>query len=360
MEKIIIAPGKYIQKEHAIREISTYVEKFGKRPLFISDDFVTKLVKPAIVASYEGKDATTFFENFNGEASKNEVARIQKDVEANKIDVIVGVGGGKTLDTAKAVAYYCELPVVIVPTIASTDAPTSALSVLYTDEGVFDEYLFLKANPNAVIMDTAVIAQAPARLLVAGMGDALATVFEARACIAANGTTMAGAHATLAARTLTKLCYDTLLAKGTAARLSVENGVVTQAVEDIVEANTYLSGIGFESAGLAAAHAIHNGMTVIDELHDLYHGEKVAFGTLSQLVLENADIHEIKEVIAFCKEQGLPTCFKDLGAQDVPKEKWLEVAELACSEGETIHNMPFPVSPEMVYAAILTADKLGS
>lgn len=360
MEKIIISPGKYIQKENAILELGTYVEQFGKRPLFISDDFVTKLVKPDIEASYEGKDSTIFFENFNGEASKNEVSRLQKDVEANKIDVIVGVGGGKTLDTAKAVAYYCDLPVVIVPTIASTDAPTSALSVLYTDKGVFDTYLFLKTNPNAVIMDTALIAKAPARLLVAGMGDALATYFEARACIASNSTAMAGAHATLAAQALTELCYDTLIEKGTAARLAVENGVVTQAVEDIIEANTYLSGIGFESAGLAAAHAIHNGMTVIDELHGLYHGEKVAFGTIAQLVLENADQEEIDEVIAFCKMQGLPTCFKDMGVENVPKEKWMEVAKLACSEGETIHNMPFEVTSDMVYAAILTADMLGS
>lgn len=96
------------------------------------------------------------------------------------------------------------------PTIASTDAPCSALSVIYSDEGVFEKYLFLPANPNMVLVDTAVVAAAPVRLLVAGMGDALATYFEARACEASGATTVWAAKTTLAAMGLARLCYDTL------------------------------------------------------------------------------------------------------------------------------------------------------
>lgn len=89
---------------------------------------------------------------------------------------MVGIGGGKTLDTAKAIGYYQKLPVVVIPTIASTDAPTSALSVIYTEAGEFEEYLIYPKNPDMVVMDTAIIAKAPVRLLVSGMGDALSTV----------------------------------------------------------------------------------------------------------------------------------------------------------------------------------------
>ncbi len=248
---------------------------------------------------------------------------------------------------------------VVVPTIASTDAPCSALSVIYTEEGVFSEYILFPKNPDVVLVDTEVISNAPARLLVSGMGDALATYFEARACIAADKTNMPGGHATKAALALAKLCYDTLLADGVKALLAVEASACTKAVENIVEANTYLSGLGFESGGLGAAHAIHNGFTVMEECHGLYHGEKVAFGTLVQLVLENAPEKELEEVLAFCASVGLPVTLEEMGVTEVNPERIMEVAKTACAPGETIHNMPFVVTPQDVNAAILAADALG-
>ncbi|KAI3490501.1 hypothetical protein L1887_45334 [Cichorium endivia] len=151
-----------------------------------------------------------------------------------------------------------DVPVAIAPTIASTDAPCSALSVIYTDSGEFDRYLMLPHNPNMVIVDTKVVAGAPARLLAAGIGDALATWFEARACSRSGATTMAGGKCTQAALALAELCYNTLVEEGEKAMLAAEQHVVTPALERIIEANTYLSGVGFESGGLAAAHAIHN------------------------------------------------------------------------------------------------------
>ena len=273
--------------------------------------------------------------------------------------MVVGIGGGKIHDTAKAVAHYAGRPVVIVPTIAGTDAPCSALSVIYSDEGVFEEYLWLPANPNVVLVDTDVVSRAPARLLVSGMGDALATYFEAQATADANASTCAGGKITNAALVLARACYDTLLADGLKAKLAVENHVCTKAVENIIEANTYLSGIGFESGGLAGAHAIHNGFTVAPETHSLYHGEKVAFGTLVQLVLQNADMEQIEEVLDFCMSVGLPTTLADLGLAGADPKVIRAVAEAASAPGETIHNMPMEVTADKVYAAILTADALG-
>ena len=288
-----------------------------------------------------------------------EIHRIMELCKEAGSEVIVGIGGGKIHDTAKAVAYYMKKPVMIVPTIASTDAPCSALSVIYTDEGVFEKYLFLPASPNMVLVDTEIVSKAPERLFVAGMGDALATYFEARACRRSDALNCVGGKVTLTAMALAKLCYETLLDEGIDAMLAVREKVCTKAVEHVIEANTYLSGIGFESGGLAGAHAIHNGLTAVPETHDLYHGEKVAFGTLVQLVLENADQEEIQDVLAFCAEAGLPTTLEELGIKEIKEEQIMEVARLACSPDDTLGNMPFEVTPEDVYAAILGADALG-
>ncbi|AVK46846.1 glycerol dehydrogenase [Clostridium sp. MF28] len=359
MAKIMIAPSKYIQGNGELKNIAEYVSVLGEKALCLISESGLKRVKNTIDKSFETKNIGVKYDLFNGECSITEVNRIIKICDENQLTVLIGIGGGKIIDTIKAVGYYANLPVVIVPTIAATDAPCSALSVLYTDDGVFDKYLFLKQNPNIVLVDTGIIAKAPVRLLVSGMGDALATYFEARACEKSNAGTCAFGTTTITAQALARLCYDTLITEGYKAKLAVEEGVCTKSVEKIVEANTLLSGLGFESGGIAAAHAIHNGLTVLPACHHMYHGEKVAFGTLAQLVLENAPMDEIEEVLDFCTRVGLPVTLKQLGIDEIKPEEIMEVAKAATSKEDTAHNMPFEVTPEDVYAAILTANRLG-
>lgn len=359
MANVIGSPSRYVQGRGELAHLYEHCEKYGKDLFVLVSASGKKRVEGKIAQSVEGTGAKVVYETFNGECSQKEIDRVVEAFKASGCSVVVGIGGGKIHDTAKAAAYYAGAPVVIVPTIASTDAPCSALSVIYTDEGVFERYLFLLANPTVVLVDTDIVAAAPARLLVSGMGDALATYFEARACQASGASNCVGGKVTLAAMSLARLCYETLLADGLKAKLAVERHVCTKAVENVIEANTYLSGVGFESGGLAGAHAIHNGLTAIPETHSLYHGEKVAFGTLVQLVLENAPLEELEEVLEFCTEVGLPTTLADLGVENPTQEQLMEVAKLACADADTLHNMPFPVDADSVYAAILAADELG-
>lgn len=359
MSQILIAPGKYVQGPGELANIGKYAAALGKNVLCLITENGKKRFKEIIDKSFEDSGASVVYESFNGECSKKEINRIADVCKENGIDAVIGVGGGKIFDTIKAVSHVLGLPVMIVPTIAASDAPCSALSVIYTDDGVFEEYLFLPHNPNVVLVDTDVIAKSPTRLLVSGMGDALATYFEARACQASGATSCAGGLSTQAAMALAELCYDTLLSEGVKAKIAAEQNVSTKALENVVEANTLLSGIGFESAGLAGAHAVHNGLTALAETHEKYHGEKVAFGTLVQLVLENAPQEEIEEVLDFCLDVGLPVTLEDLGVKDVSEDKIRQVAELAAAEGDTLVNMPFEVTPDSVYAAILTADAMG-
>lgn len=359
MATIIASPTRYIQGKGEIKNLISHAKQLGEELFMITSPSGYKRIEPSISASLSDSGCTVQYESFNGECCDDEINRLHQLFVSSKCSVIVGIGGGKIHDTAKAVAHMANCPVIIVPTIASTDAPCSALSVIYSAEGVFDRYLFLPSSPNIVLVDTDIVSQAPKRLLVSGMGDALATYFEARACQQSNATNCVGGKTTMAAMQLAKLCYDTLIADGLKAALAVEEKVCTKAVENIIEANTYLSGIGFESGGLAGAHAIHNGLTAIEETHSLYHGEKVAFGTLVQLVLENASHELIDDVLDFCMSVGLPTTLQDLGIKKIDPKKLMEVATIAAAPGDTLGNMPFDVTPESVYDAIIGADAIG-
>jgi len=310
--KVLISPGKYVQGPGALMDLGKFSAKLGSKALAVVDRNVMSLLKDRIEEAM-GNSTGFILEAFNGECSRDEIDRIRQIGESQACDVVIGIGGGKTIDTAKAVAHYMKVPVIIVPTIAATDAPCSALSVIYTPEGRFEEYLFLPRNPDVVLVDSEIIARAPVRFIVAGMGDALATWFEADAASRSSAANVAGGLPTTTALSLAHLCYKTLLEYGLPAKLAVESKAVTPAVEKIIEANTLLSGLGFESGGLAAAHAIHNGLTELEETHDYFHGEKVAFATVAQMILEDRPTAAILEVVDFCNSVGLPVTLGQLG-----------------------------------------------
>ena len=359
MARTFISPSKYIQGPGEMNNLGKYASGYGRKALVLISAGGLRRSGADIEKSFEGIDTQLFFETFNGECSRGEIDRLVEIAKSNGNDVVIGIGGGKIFDTAKAVAYYIDVPVIICPTIAATDAPCSALSVIYTEDGAVEEYLFLKQNPNMVIMDSAVIAKSPVRMTVSGMGDALATYFEARASYKHDGPNFAGGKALHTGIVLARLCYDMLIENGYKAKLALEKGALTPAVEAVIEANTLLSGLGFESGGVAAAHAVHNGFCSLPECHHMYHGEKVAFGVITQLVLENAPKEELNRVLDFCVSVGLPVTMAQIGVTEPTEGKIRQVAEIACAESDTAQNMPFEVNPDMVANAIWAADAIG-
>ncbi|MEI5994055.1 glycerol dehydrogenase [Candidatus Enterococcus mansonii] len=370
MRKAFISPTKYVQGEDELLNLGYFVTTFGKKALLIAHADDVNRVKDKLDKTAETFDISFVESNFHGEASRVEVARLQKVAAENNCDCVIGLGGGKAIDTAKCVAEGHNL--IIVPTIVATDAPTSHSAVLYTEDGQFDDYAYFVQSPSVVLIDTVVIANAPTRFLVSGMGDALSTYFEARATHNSYSNVNAGlpcgaregvcppAKGTNTALALAKLCYETILEDGVKAKEASDNNVVTPALENIIEANILLSGLGFESAGLAAIHAIHDGLTVLHDAHGATHGEKVAFSTICQLVLENAPKAELYEVLDFALSIGLPVCLADLGVKEISDAELTEVAEKSCIPEESIHSMPFPITVDQVKAAIIVADKLGT
>lgn len=369
MRKAFICPTKYVQGEDELLNLGYFVKSFGESALLIAHKDDVARVNDKLEKTCE-KFGITFVESgFQGECSREEVARLQKIAKEKGCACTIGLGGGKAIDTAKCVAEGEAL--IIVPTIAATDAPTSHSAVLYTPEGAFDDYAYFKQSPSVVLIDTTVIAKAPTRFLVSGMGDALSTYFEARATSNSYSNVNAGlpcgyregvcgeAKGTNTALALAKLCYETLIKDGAKAKLASDCNVVTQQLENIIEANILLSGLGFESGGLAGAHAIHDGLTILEGTHKYFHGEKVAFGTIAQLVLENVSTEELNQVLDFCLEVGLPVCLSDIGVDSITEEELMEVAKKACIKEESIYSMPFPITVEAVAAAITAADKIG-
>lgn len=360
-DTIFISPSKYIQGKGALKSIGKHAKTIGKKPLVLSDDIVWNLTKEMIEASMKDENVDYHYVPFNGEASLTEIERVVKEGKEHGVDTVIGVGGGKTLDTAKAIADGLDVSVIIVPTTASTDAPTSALSVIYSDEGVFESYKFYNKNPDLVLVDTGVVAKAPARLFASGIADAMATWVEVRATLKSDGVTMAGGKPSIAAKAIAQECEKTLFAYGEAAYQAVKKGLVTKHVEAVVEANTLLSGLGFESGGLAGAHAIHNGFTVLEgDIHHLTHGEKVAYGTLVQLVLELHPKAELQKYIDFYRKLGLPTTLEEMHLDTASYEDLLRVGEAATQEGETMGNLSNDITADDVASAILAVDQLSN
>lgn len=359
MSKIFASPAKYIQGAGELSRIKDHISRLGGPFLFVMGGFAYDNLKSIIEESFKDSGAVLVFEKFGGECTHKEIDRLRDIYRTNGCSVTVGVGGGKALDTAKGVAYYEDSPVITIPTIASTDSPTSAISVVYTEEHVFDGNLILPRNPELVLVDTGVISQAPVRLLVSGMGDALSTYFEARANASSDHGNFVGGKYTNTSVALAKLCYEILIRDGLKAKWSVERKECSEELDNIIEANTYLSGVGFESNGLACAHSIYNGFTILPHCRHMYHGELVAFGAIVQLILEKRSDAEIGEALDFCLSVGLPVSFSELCETELTRDEIMNVAVAACDPGSFMESEPFQVTPEMTFDALIAADALG-
>jgi glycerol dehydrogenase len=352
------SPGRYFQGPGLLDELHKYSSLYGKKVFVVIDGFFHARYTARLQALYSQTDSMILTERFGGETSEVEIDRVTDVALGFHPEVVVGIGGGKTIDTAKAVADNYHIPVIIVPTTASTDAPCSALSVIYKVTGEHSHARHYVGSPDVVLMDSTIIVAAPIRFLISGMGDALSTWFEARANEESDSPNyiFGGYRRTQLAMAVARLCYETLLEDGLKAKLAAEAGVSTEAVENIIEANTLLSGLGFENTGCAGAHSIGDGITALPESAGTLHGERVAFGVLCQLVAEGRTKREIEEVVAFSLSVGLPVTLEDMGIQATD-------SNLRTIAETSLHSFwdaePFSVSADKVYRDLVAANHLG-
>ena len=353
-------PGKYIQGIGEFDLLETYTSAFGPKALFTIDGFLYDGLNARLEKSYSGTSSSFEAIRFGGECSYAEVDRIIAEAARFGADVLIGVGGGKTLDSVKAAADKSGKPVIIVPTAASCDAPCSAMSVMYTETGEYIHNIRHKRNPEMVLVDTGIVAKAPTRLFVAGMGDALATIFEGYANRSSYSPNYVGKgyRCTGASVALAELCFSVLMEDGVEALTALKQGACTEAVENVIEANILLSGVGFENTSCAAAHGIHAGLTQLPSTHKYLHGEKVAFGVICHMVMENTSKPLFEKVVRFCQAVGLPTTLAELDVEPTA-ENVMVIADTVVNHNKLIYAEPFKITLDLVYNSIMAADAMG-
>lgn len=355
------SPERYVQGPGEFDNLKFYTDKFGKRIVAFIDVFLYEEFSERLRLIYADSDCELRTVAFGSEVTRSLIDKNCNKLGDWKPDLILGIGGGKTIDVAKAVGTKLNLPFLVVPTIAATDAPTSSLSVIYREDGSHEGEFFYDHSPSILIVDSKIIAAAPVRFLVSGMGDALATLIEAESTAQSDTPNLVyhkngGTRQTLAGKAIARECYESLMKYGVLAKIACENHVVTEALENIIETNILLSGLGFENNATSGAHSVNDGLTAVENSEKTMHGGKVAFGCIVQLVAQCAEKARLKQVLSFCMSVGLPVCLEDLHVQNTD-ENIRKIS--ASSMHSNWHNMPFPVNEESVFAAVKTADAYG-
>lgn len=351
------APGRYIQGPGALSELGALVRLFGRRPFIVADAIVTDLLGARLRQELAGAEAVSFAA-FSGECTAQDIDTLADAARAAQADVIVGVGGGKAIDTAKGVRMALSAPIIIVPTIASNDSPTSRLAVLYTPDHVLSEVRLMTANPDAVLVDTSVIVAAPARFFVAGIGDALSKKFEVEQCARAGGLNFFKARPTDLAVTIADACYRAIRSDAEAAVESVTRKTADAPVERVVEATILLSGLAFESGGLSIAHSLTRGFSTVPEVARALHGEQVALGLLVQLLAEGRDEAFMADLLAFYGRLGLPRALEDFGvsAPDAVER----IVSVSWDTAPYIRNFVHPLSPQVLAEGFATLSRIAA
>lgn len=358
MENIIVrgAPNQYQCKDGVLEELEEKLIRLGiKRVLIVTGENSWEAAAPYFPTLTEVEASIEFY---NGECSPEEITRIAKLATKLAVDGIVAVGGGKVIDIVKASSYESRTKSIIIPTLASNCAPWTPLSVIYTEEGIMTNYEIYPTGIELLLIEPRIVIDAPLDLFIAGIGDTLAKWYEADVQI---GQLEERSVPIDIAYFAAKQCKEVLLTHSEhaldAIRTQTKNDSFIKVVEAIIVLGGMVGGYGDAYGRIAGAHSIHNGMTVIEETHTKLHGEKVAYGILVQLLLEDKLV-EIQAVTAFYEKLGLPTNLADLGVENVTKEVAFQIAERATQVGESIHVMREEgVLAIDVAKAILTLEK---
>jgi glycerol dehydrogenase-like iron-containing ADH family enzyme len=352
---LLVAPAKILRGEKSLSQAGNAIAILGNRPLLVGGDRTLSAVQSEIQLLLDRHQLKAMAATYTPDCSETSLESLQTAVKSHNADLIIGIGGGKALDAAKLLAHQCQLNVVTIPTSAATCAAWTALSNVYSNEGAFLYDVPLNRCPDLLILDYSIIQTAPQRTLIAGIGDALAKWYEASVSSGSSTATL-----TIAAVQQARILRDILFQKSVAA-LQAPGGEDWQ---EVVDATVLLAGVigglGGAQCRTVAAHAVHNGLTHILASHHALHGEKVAYGILVQLRLEEMvqgnqlAASARQQLLKFYTEIGLPSSLEDLGLKDISLTELRRAAEIACNPNSDIHRLPFSVLPEQLMAAMVS------
>jgi len=345
------SPRRYVQGPGVLGAIGRELIAIAGTAVLLADERVMALCGETIRQSAAAAGVDLRPIRFGGEITYDEIARVIAEIGGTRPGIVIGAGGGKTIDTAKMVARDTGAKFVSVPTVASNDSPTSHIAAIYDGEHKLIAVEEGNGNPELVLVDTQIIVGAPLPFLSAGVGDALVKVFEVEQCVGSGGKNTFGAFSPRSAVALARACYETVRENLAGAYAAHARGVTDAAFEALVEATVLMSGLAFESGGLSVSHGMTRGLSAVPGVANAMHGHQVAYGLLVQLDLEQRDEAFMADIRAFYRAAGLPLKLADLGADRVSNSTVATIAELSAAAA---HMKKFnrPVSAENIADAI--------
>ncbi|MBD2690570.1 iron-containing alcohol dehydrogenase family protein [Anabaena catenula] len=351
---LTVSPGKVIRGAGVLSTVASEVARLGTRPFIVSGNHTLHISQESLQPIFQSQELHTVSVSYGVDCCEASLKALRKAAKEHKADIIVGVGGGKALDTAKLVAHQLKLPVVTIPTSAATCAAWTALSNVYSATGAFLYDVALSRCPDLLILDYDLIQTAPQRTLVAGIGDAIAKWYEASVSSGHLQETLI-----IAAVQQARVLRDILFQKSAVALQSTGSEVWQEVVDATVLLAGVIGGLGGAQCRTVAAHAVHNGLTHIAG-HGSIHGEKVAYGILVQLRLEEMiqgnqlAASARQQLLKFYAEIGLPQKLADLGLGNITLGELQTAAETSLEPNSDIHRLPFNVALEQLMAAMVS------
>ena len=343
--------------EDSYKEVNKVCKIYGKRVLLIGGEKAMETGRERLNSALEGSkleivDAVLYGKDCTAEM----IAKLAEHGKTLNADMIFGMGGGKALDTAKGVANVLELPIFTFPTIAATCAATTALSVVYREDGSFEKFWFYDRPANHCFIDLEVIANAPSEYLQAGMGDTIGKFFECH--FSARGDKLA--HASALGREISNLCYAPLYEHGVQALKDCKEHKCSEDLKEAVLANIVSTGLVslmvLDDYNCAIAHSVYYGLVLIPgyEEHNL-HGNGVAYGVLVQLAVDG-ELEEAKKLKEFLVKLEIKTTLKEM---EIPLDRsFLQAMLTETVTGPDMEHIPYPVTEEMIFEAMKLVEVL--
>lgn len=359
MSKLYISPSEYYSGYRILEEFGEKVKKYGEKILVLTDNALIGIFAKAF-KSLENEKIEYKIELFNGHCSHKEINRLVEIIKDEKFDAIVGLGGGKVIDTAKVAGYKAFVKIITVPTIAATCAAWSSHSAVYDEEGVYEEYFDIYKNPDLLFMDKKIIQESPVRYTVSGIVDTLAKWIETDAFTSKIDEKNLELDYAIY---LAKRSYDELLDYGIKVVENIKQGIYSKEIEKTIDhiilTAGLIGGIGGQACRSVAAHAVNNGFTVLNKRYNrLLHGEVVGFGNIVQMVLDKKSEEEIIKLGEFYKAIGAPLSLKDLGYDNLTEDEIKKIIEKTVVKTESIWNLSYEINFDIVKVAVIKADEI--
>ena len=346
----------YTIGEDAYEKFNEVCKPLGKRYLLIGGKTALSVARERLLANISDEFSMVDEVIYGKECYEERVYELYNEYKNSQIDFVVGVGGGKAIDTAKYLSSLLNVQVVTVPTIASNCAPSSALSVIYTKDHIFSKFVYYKKPAYHCFIDTKIISEAPYEFIRAGVGDTLAKHYEVE--FSARGRELD--YSSQLGLTISNMCNEPLFKYAYEAVEACKNNIVNDAVEqvvlDIVITTGMVSMLINPDFNGAMAHALFYGLTVIPGFEEKFlHGDVVGYATMVQLAVDNR-IEEAKKIKKFLSEIGIETTLKE---REIKCDReYLDNVLKSALKDPDMKVIPYEVTKDMLFEGILTVENM--